>query len=315
MYVGRDTTSQYQELTVDLQRLRSLLEDAEEHIAEDVALDISTCQISIQILQCRAILRGLNVNLEYLRFSAQKQRDVQPGNASIAPLSSPSEISREGLTTATNVTARLQNSSRMIRLSSRRQFATSNSSRQRAKDSEREPNQSSRSSCRTHALSPMPADWQSPFSLPDPLTFDDSRACTILMDPRVRPIIPEIVVNTCGTADNDVPISAETANENLPLEVDTLVSEDCSTNDSERRHSEDSVLPPSARREGEIEIEVRAGPACTMYVLPYRPWYETVNKMDSRLDLYSVQESSDSQYEMEATAIKTAVASTELITE
>jgi hypothetical protein len=60
MYVGRDTTSQYQELTVDLQRLRNLLEDVEEHIAEDVALDISTCQISIQILQCRAILRGLN---------------------------------------------------------------------------------------------------------------------------------------------------------------------------------------------------------------------------------------------------------------
>jgi hypothetical protein len=160
----------------------------------------------------------------------------------------------------------------------------------------------------------MPADWQSPFSLPDPLAFDDSRACTILMDPHVRSFIPEIVVNTCDTVDNDVPISAETANENLPLEVDTLISEKCSTNDAGRRHSEDSALPPSARREGEIEIEVGAGPACTMYV-PYRPWYETVNKMDSRLDLYSVQESSDSQYEMEATAIKTAVAFTELITE
>jgi hypothetical protein len=61
MYAGRYTTSQYQELTADLKKLRNLLEDVEEHVVEDFTLDLTSCQISTPILQCKAILRGLDL--------------------------------------------------------------------------------------------------------------------------------------------------------------------------------------------------------------------------------------------------------------
>ena len=63
---------------VDLRRLRNLLEDVEEHIAEDVSFNISSSQISTQILQCKAILCGLELNLKSFRYSTQEEQNVQP---------------------------------------------------------------------------------------------------------------------------------------------------------------------------------------------------------------------------------------------
>ena len=154
---GRETSSQYQELTVDMRRLRNLLEDLEEHEAEDTSFDISACQTTTHVLQCKAILRGLDVNLESFRCSAQEQEGVRPETAlavkasvqvithslscmfeslfnprrtintetngmptaSIARQSSASGGSSEGVTTATNVTLRLPNSARIISLAGR----------------------------------------------------------------------------------------------------------------------------------------------------------------------------------------------------
>ena len=75
---GRDASSQYQELTVDLRRLRNLLEDVEEHVAEDVSFNKSSRQISTQILQCKAILCGLDLNLKSFQCSTQEEQNVQP---------------------------------------------------------------------------------------------------------------------------------------------------------------------------------------------------------------------------------------------
>jgi hypothetical protein len=58
-YTGRDTTNRFQELTTDLRKLRDPLEDIEEHVAEGVSLEPSSCRVSTQISPCEAILCGL----------------------------------------------------------------------------------------------------------------------------------------------------------------------------------------------------------------------------------------------------------------
>jgi hypothetical protein len=61
-----------------LKRLRNLLEDVEEHIAEDSSHDLSSCQISTPILQCKAILRGLDLNLKSCKCAPGERQNVQP---------------------------------------------------------------------------------------------------------------------------------------------------------------------------------------------------------------------------------------------
>jgi hypothetical protein len=266
---------------------------------------ILAAKASVQV-----VTHNLSCLFESLVHSGQTINPETNGvpTASIARQSSASGGSSDGVTTATNVTLRLQNSARIISLANRRPSTADDSSGQCVRHKERMPDQPPRSSRDNHTLSSMPADWQSPFSLPDPLAFDNTRACTILTDPRVHPTIPKIVVNACSTADDNMHTPIEMANENLPLEFSPLVSEDCSTDCSKRRDSGDPAPPLNARQERKVEGEVRASPGCTMYV-PYRPWYEPINKVDTRLDLHSVQETSDRKHEIDATAKQAATAS------
>lgn len=193
-YAGRDNSSQYQELTVDLRRLRNLLEDVEERIAEDPSLDIS--QISTPIMQCKAILCGLGLNLKSFQGSAGEQRNVQPEvvqafkasvqvashslsvvfesltgtgrmdgtgcdkmpPTSIAQQQSHSRVSREGLSTATNVTLRVRNSARMISLSGGRPVGVPTGGYS-MEDSDHELTQSPYDRRRSFTVPPMPADW------------------------------------------------------------------------------------------------------------------------------------------------------------
>ncbi|KAM0709915.1 hypothetical protein Q7P35_003958 [Cladosporium inversicolor] len=337
----RDATSQYQELTVDLRRLRNLLEDVEEHIAEDPSLDIS--QISTPIMQCKAILCGLELNLKSFQDSAEEQRNVQPEvvlvlkasvqvashnlsvvfesltgtglvnstggdglpSSSVTQQPSHSRVSRKGLSTATNVKLRVRNSAKMISLSGGRPVvvATDHLSME---DSKRELNQSPYDRRGSFTVPPMPADWHSPFSVPDPLAYESSRACTILTDPRIRPI-PKIVFNGCNSADKVETLSDHVTHDHSSPEVHLPALEDSSNIAPELYYSENS---PSTNHESEAS----AGAASTTYV-PYRPWYEPIKKMDSHLDMYSVQELSDSQHEAEPASMENATPSTDATTE
>lgn len=178
-----------------------------------------------------------------------------------------------------------------------------------AKHENREPGWSSHRSHMPSAFSPMLADLRSPFLLPDPLTLDSSRACAMLTDDHMRPATaPEIVVNVCGVVDNNVPFLPNVVDENLPLENHSAALENSSTHFSDRRRSGDSTPPSNAlQREGTCE-----GSACTMYV-PYRPWYEPINKTDSGVNLHSVHELSDGQHEADSTRTRFTTAASRFV--
>jgi hypothetical protein len=226
---------------------------------------------------------------------------------SVEPPSHPG-ISRNGLSTATNVTLRVRNSARIISLSGGRPVGVATGGLS-LEHNDRESNQSPFGSRRAFTVPPMPADWHSPFSVPDPLAYDASRACTMLTDPRVRPAttVPKIVVNGCDAADDREPNWTDSAEKCWSPEVMSPALKEHSIRASERHYPEN---PSSTRHEN----EARAGVACTMYV-PYRPWYEPIKKMDSHLDMYSVQELSDDRHEADPTSASTATPSPSVITE
>lgn len=336
-YAGRDATSLYQELTTDLRRLRNLLEDVEEHGAEDVSLEISSSQISTPVLQCKAILRGLDLSLKSFRSSTQQQLNMQPeavlalkasvqvathslsvvfealvgtqrlNNKEVSRLPSASIVqqspahgaSRDGVATATNVTLRVRNSARIISLSGGRPVGVANGGLS-MEHIDRELTRSPFRSRRALTAPPMPADWHSPFSVPDPLAYDTSRACTMLTDYNVRPktTVPKIFVSKCDEAENGLQLSTDTAKERSSLEIHSPALEHWTVDTPQRRYSEDSS---STRHESEAS----AGTACTMYV-PYRPWYEPIKKIDSHLDMHSVQEHSDGQSEVDLALTRTS---------
>jgi hypothetical protein len=284
-------------------------------MAEDSSHDLS-CRISTPISQCKAILRGLDLNFKSFQCSAEGQHNMQsevvlaleasiqvaahrmsvsfeapagvgrlnhPGVSetptnSIVQQSLHSGTSREGLSTATNVTLRVRNSARIISLSGGRPVCVAAGGRP-VEDDDREPNQSLFGSRRDFTVPPMPADWHSPFSVPDPLAYDASRACTMLTNHHICPrtTVPKIVVNGCDAADYFNPSWDDTAEQRWSPRVLSPALEDNSTRASERHYPEN---PPSTRHEN----DARAGAACTMYV-PYRPWYEQSKKMDSYLDM------------------------------
>ena len=150
----------------------------------------------------------------------------------------------------------------------------------------------------------MPADWQSPFSIPDPLAFDNSRACTILTDPRLlsTSTVPDIVVSTCAKSDNNVLEPTDILQECLSLECETPTLEDCPGSD---QVCASNLLPQSSTRR---ESENGTGPPCTMYV-PYRPWYEPTNKIEKHLEFNTVQEPSDDRHEVGPSGVVMARAS------
>ena len=311
-YTGRDATSPYQELTVDLRRLRNLLEDVEEHVAENISLELSSCQISTSILQCKAILCGLDLNLKSSQSSTQQQLNVQPEavlalkasvqvaahslsvvfetlvgtgqlnnpeaegppSTSITQQPSLSGDSKNGVSTATNVTLRVRNSARIISLSGGRPVGVASGGLS-LEHNDRELTRSPFRSRRAFTAPPMPDNWHSPFSVPDPLAYDTSRACTMLTDYHVRPktAVPKIYVSKYDEADDGLSVLADTVKERSSLDIHSSALDHWATDTPQRRHSEDSS---STRRESEAS----AGAACTMYV-PYRPWYEPIKKMDS----------------------------------
>jgi hypothetical protein len=131
-------------------------------MSEDASLDPPPRQISTQISQCKAILCGLDVNLQCSRCSAQQREDLRPevilalnasvqvathslfvmfstlaglghesilGSSAVSTIGitrqpSPSGFSSDGIATATNITSNLQNSARIIILPDRHVAAT-----------------------------------------------------------------------------------------------------------------------------------------------------------------------------------------------
>jgi hypothetical protein len=314
-------------------------------MSEDASLDPPPRQISTQILQCEAILCGLDVNLQCSRCSAQQREDLRPevilalkasvqvathslfvmfstlaglGRESILDSSavstigiarqpSPSGFSSDGVATATNITLNLQNSARMISLPGRHIVATEGSLPQRNQHDR--PSGASYGSRAASVSLSMSSDWQSPFSLPDPLAFDDSRACTILTNRQARPtiIVPKIVVDTCEASEADsMPASTTTVDEKLPPEFDLPTSSHSSTFAPEQSY-QGVPESPSAPRMSNAQT-------CTMYV-PYRPWYKPLDRADSRVDLINVKESVNGRYEADSTAMGEVASSPKLAAE
>jgi hypothetical protein len=304
-------------------------------LSENKSLDSKACQISTQILQCKAILCGLDVSLQRTRCSAQQREKLQPevilalkASVQVATHSlfvtfatfaglednsfpdsndlstpgttrqpSPFGFSRDEVATATNVTLNLQNSTRLISLPGHHVTATDGFLPQWNQHGR--PSGASYGSRAASVPLSMSSDWRSPFSLPDPLAFDDSGACTILTDRHARPtiIVPKIVVDTCGPSDFDtVPASIITVDENLPPEVNLPTPSRSSAHAPEQSYQGFPETPSSPRTSDD--------PTCTMYV-PYRPWYEPLGRADSRVDLMSVKESVNGRYEADSTVMGT----------
>lgn len=207
-----------------------------------------------------------------------------------------------------NVTLRARNSARIISLSGGRPVGVA-SGGVSLEHNDRDLTQSPFRSRRAHTAPPMLADWHSPFSVPDPLAYDTSRARTMSTDYYVRPktTVPRIAVSKYDEADDDLPVLTGTAKERSSLDVHSPALEHWTNDTPQRRYSEDSL---STRRES----EAGAGATCTMYV-PYRPWYEPIKKMDSHPDIYSVQEHSDGQYQADQTPMSVATTSPSVIIE
>jgi hypothetical protein len=310
-------------------------------LSENKSLDSKACQISTQILQCKAILCGLDVSLQRTRCSAQQREKLQPevilalkASVQVATHSlfvtfatfaglednsfpdsndlstpgttrqpSPFGFSRDEVATATNVTLNLQNSARMISLPGHHVTATDGFLPQRNQHSR--PSGASYGSRAASVPLSVSSDWQSPFSLPDPLAFDDSRACTILTDRHARPtiVVPKIVVDTCEALEVDnMPASIITVDENLPLGVNLPTLPRSSAHALEQSYQVVSETPCAPRTNDD--------PTCTMYV-PHRPWYKPLGRADSRVDLISVKESVNGRYEADSTVMVEAASSPE----
>jgi hypothetical protein len=303
-------------------------------MSEDISPDRTLFRISTQVLQCKAILCGLDVNLQCSRCSAQQREELQPavvlalkdsvqaathslfitfatlakfGNDSILDSNevstlgtsrqpSPSGFSSNGVAMATNVTLSLQNSARMISLPGHHVTTTDGFSPQRDQHGRLSSIGSSHGRRDPSVFSSMSSDWESPFSLPDPLAFDDSKACTILTGRHARPtlMVPKIVVDTCAASEIDnVPVSIFEANNNPPYEISMPASPRGSTQDPEQRCQEIPDTPSAPRMSDHRQT-------CTMYV-PYRPWYKPLDRADSRVDLIRMKESVNGRYEANST--------------
>ena len=200
----------------------------------------------------------------------------------------------------------VRNSARIISLSGGRPVGFATGGLSMEEDDHDESHYGSRKS---YATSPTSTDWQSPFSIPDPLTYDTTRACTMLTDHHVRPktTIPRIFINGCDLSNKDASFLTDVVHQRSSLEFHSPTLKDRSTHAPKRRYSENST---NTRHES----EARADAACTMYV-PYRPWYEPIKKMDSRLDMHSVQEPIDTTYEAYPTSVQNATTSSVVTTE
>jgi hypothetical protein len=220
---------------------------------------------------------------------------------------SPSGFSSDGVATATNITLNLQNSARTIILPGRHVAATEGFFPQQNQHDR--PSSASYGSRAASVSLSMSSDWQSPFSLPDPLAFDDSRACTILTNRQARPtiIVLKIVVDTCEALEADsMPASTMTVGENLPLEVNLPMSSHSSTFAPESSYQGVPETPSAPRSSNDQ--------TCTMYV-PYRPWYKPLDRADSRVDLISVKESVNGRYEADSTVMGEVAPSPKLAAE
>lgn len=119
--------------------------------------------------------------------------------------------------------------------------------------------------------------------------------------------IPEIVINGYDSADKDGSFRTDVIHDPSSPEVHSPALEESSTLAPELYYSENSS---STRHESEAS----AGASSTTYV-PYRPWYEPIKKMDSHLDMHSVQELSDSQHEAEPASTENATTPTDVTPE
>lgn len=301
-----------------------------------MSLNASSCQIATQILQCKAILGGLDWHYQFFCCPAQEQQNVhpevvlalkasvqvathslfvaftnliglgsgpmlgpdEPSTAAILRQSSPSGFSSDEVGTATNMTLSIQNSARIISLPGHHPCGPDDFSPHRTQNGKRASSRSWDGSRVSSAPLPMPVDWQSPFSLPDPLAFDNSRACTMLTDRYTRPAttIPKIMVETCEVADTDsLPLSIHIADKSPPHKANPLVSQHCPTDSFERRYS---VTPGSPHD----VTHANDSPTSTMYI-PYRPWYKPLDRTDSRISPISAQGLSNARYKAGLTVI------------
>jgi hypothetical protein len=210
---------------------------------------------------------------------------------------SPSGFSSDGVATATNITLSLQNSARMISLPGHHVVATDGFLPQRNQHDR--PRSASYGNHAARVPLSLSSDWQSPFSLPDPLAFDDSRACTILTDRHARPatIVAKIVVDTCEALEVDtMPASIITVDENIPPGVSLPTSSRILAHAPEQSYQGVPETPSAPRTNDDLP--------CTMYV-PYRPWCKPLDRADSRVDLITAKESMEGRYEADSTVMGT----------
>jgi hypothetical protein len=123
--------------------------------------------------------------------------------------SSLAALSSEHVSKATKMTSSRQNPVRLAILFKHYLADTDGSLARCIGNGKHAPSPSSYGSRSPSACSPVPADWLSPFSLPDPLALDHPRACTMSKNRRacLATIIPEIVIEDCGASDpQDVPL-------------------------------------------------------------------------------------------------------------
>lgn len=98
---GRDSPSIYKTLAADVRRLRNILEEVEELLAEDQTNSAVELKVTERVLLCKCLLDELDVTLHSYRCSTHKLQNVKP--ETIASLKSDFENATDSLSAAFDV--------------------------------------------------------------------------------------------------------------------------------------------------------------------------------------------------------------------
>lgn len=325
-----------------MRRLRNLLEDIEERTTPDALLVQTSSDTSVRVLQCKAILCGVDLNFQSFHSSQVDRQHVQPevilaSKASLQvaihslastfakgfrfqdgrksginrpsdPINtcepSPPVSSTDDVETSTDAICDSRDHNEHISFP-----AQSGEPLQGRIEEGETPASLSRYSNRVPPSYPaILAKWQTPFAFPDPLAFDDSKACTILTTRSARPtsIVPKIVINSTDDTRLQEPLPPIVATDDSALDIKPPETQSSLSSGPKRR---DSKLPkPLVDERCSPDSE---SPPTTMFV-PYRPWFKPLKHVDGESDLNETLYPGIDQFEAHSSGTRAPAASFEL---
>lgn len=339
-YAGRDSNSDFLALAVELRRLRNLLEDIEERSTYDASLDRTSYDTIIQVLQCKAILRGVDLNFQsfhqnvqpeiILASKASLQVAIRSLSTAFDNISRPQDGRKTGLSgrsdpidtcepsppvsstddveSSTDATFDSRGPIEKTSLIGLHPAQSSEPLPDRIEEGDKSAGLSLSSTRVSPSYPAMPAKWPSPFAFPDPLAFDDSKAYTILTTRSARPtpIVPTITINSIDDTRLKGPLPSNAATDDSALDNRPYETQSSLSSGPKRRDSK-LPKPPVDERYSTASESLPT----TMFV-PYRPWFKPLNHVDSESDLNETLYPGSHQSEAHSKDMRAPAASFEL---